>query len=267
MLHLHSVYIDDIEDPMWEKESSRTSHDILLFVTQGQVRYNLNGEDIIIKKGELFYIRAGALRYATGVNGQPHQKYSAHFTLEKTGETTLRALAGPEGHKKAAASQFDYIKQRFVLLMQHWIGKLPYYVPLAESMTQELLAIACREFEDLNFPGAKMAHVKQLRQYILEHYTEQIRIEELAQLIERTPNYVTQMFREVSGITPIDYLHQVRVNAAKDLLLHTNFTIGHIADLLGYCDQSYFNRMFRRWTGSPPSSFFKENPNEPPTKV
>ncbi|MNI07728.1 Bifunctional transcriptional activator/DNA repair enzyme AdaA [compost metagenome] len=118
----------------------------------------------------------------------------------------------------------------------------------------ELLGIAAREAETAEFPSKKLSMVIAIQQYILENYQGQIRLEALSELVDRTPNYVTRIFREVTGQTPIDYLHQVRIYAARDLMLNSSMTIGQVADTLGYCDQSYFNRMYKKITGHPPSN-------------
>src|SRR5690606_40213174 len=80
-------------------------------------------------------------------------------------------------------------------------------------------------------------------------------IEELADLAGVTPNYISVIFKEVVGYTPIQYLHQLRINTAINLLKNTSMTIHEIAEYLGYYDQSYFNRMFKKWMGTNPSHF------------
>ncbi|WNR44045.1 AraC family transcriptional regulator [Paenibacillus roseipurpureus] len=260
MLSLHSIYYDDLPDRAWTKPLSPTEYDILMLITQGEVTYELNNHKLVLKKGDIVYIPAGVMRTAYPREGCSHQKYSAHFTPTELGLTHFRPL---NQVSIAQTRQFEYVKQRFQLLAQQWMGKLPYYLPMCYSMLQELLAGACREFDEFKYPYKKLALVTTIRQYIMDHYTEQIRIEELASLVDRTPNYVISTFREIMGTPPIDYLHQIRISAAREMLLHSHKSISQIAEDLGYCDQSYFNRMYRKFVGSPPSAILKERKSTP----
>ncbi|MHA6481974.1 helix-turn-helix domain-containing protein [Paenibacillus sp. strain BS8-2] len=259
MIQLHAVFADNIQDASWVKPRSITLYDMLIFVTQGQVLYEVNGRRHRLSKGDWAYIPSGSLRNAAPIDGQPHHKYSVHFTGVGEWRDHFPILQEPrDSICHTSASQYNYANQRFGLLMQQWIGNLPYYKPYVIGLTMELLALACRDFEQMKVPTMKSAHVRELQQYMIEHYSEQIRLEQLAEQIGRTPNYVSTIFREVVGITPIDYMHQVRIANAKDMLTYGDMTIAVIADRLGYCDQSYFNRMFKRWAGQSPSSFYKE---------
>lgn len=97
-----------------------------------------------------------------------------------------------------------------------------------------------------------------IQNYILDHYREDIRVDELAQLVDRSPNYISSLFRQMTGHTVKEYVHRVKVSAARDLLLNRKTTIGQAAEYVGFCDQSYFNRVFKRIYGFPPSALRKE---------
>jgi AraC-like DNA-binding protein len=59
------------------------------------------------------------------------------------------------------------------------------------------------------------------------------------------------------GQTPIDYIHQVKVSVACELLKGGGMTIAEISDHLGYCEQSYFHRIFKKFTGVAPTAVQK----------
>lgn len=257
MLNIHSIYYDDISNPAWSKPLSATDYDILMLIFQGKLIYRLNEVDIVLNKGDIVYIPAGTMRQGIPIEGFNHQKYSIHFTMDSESISEYAPLLNRIS-LYSSTRQFDYLKQRFHMLAQQWIGKMSYYYPLCRSMLQEILAIACRDYDEARFPSKKLVHVKVLQQYILDHYTKSIRIETLAALVDRTPNYVTSIFREITGQTPIEYLHQIRISAARDMLLNSRMTIGEIAEKLGFCDQSYFNRVYKKQVGYPPSALLKE---------
>jgi AraC family L-rhamnose operon transcriptional activator RhaR len=71
----------------------------------------------------------------------------------------------------------------------------------------------------------------------------------LADRVGLSEAYLSRLFREQMGVAPITYLHQQRMEQAANLLLHTTRAIGHIAQDVGFADQNYFARCFKRYYG------------------
>lgn len=257
MIHLSFVAYDDVGSS-WNLHRSKTPNHILIFVSEGQLTYTVDGDDIHLQKGDLLYIPQGALRSGTNFANYPHQKYSAHFKL--TGEEQPSSLLLTQHvYKKIIIRNFHYIKQRFALLFQHWIGRFPSYDFICHGILFELIGLTEQEVNEQRLSPRKVEMVSQLKEYILKHYRQPIKIADLASDVNRTPNYVTNMFKEVTGQSPIQYLHYVRVSAARDLITETDMSMIEIADHLGFCDQSYFSKVFKSILGSTPLSFRKHS--------
>ncbi len=91
--------------------------------------------------------------------------------------------------------------------------------------------------------------------YIQEHYTERIRLDTLAALADRNPQYLSTAFSREVGMSVTDYIASLRMEQAKELLVSTGATIGEIGAKVGYDDPKYFSRMFLKQTGESPQSF------------
>jgi transcriptional regulator GlxA family with amidase domain len=63
---------------------------------------------------------------------------------------------------------------------------------------------------------------------------------------------LNRRFKRATGMTPLSYLQSLRIAGAKDLLRHSNLTVGDIAWQLGIQDVSYFSQLFRRHSGMSP---------------
>lgn len=146
-----------------------------------------------------------------------------------------------------------YFEQRFAFLFVQWLGRRTYYDQLSRNVIAELLLLVSQEKAERNASPVKEQIVRRMQEYILYNFRRNITIEELSTIVDVTPNYVTILFKEVIGVTPIQYLHQIRINTAWNLLSETKMSIREVAEYLGYCDQSYFNRMFKKWMGTAPS--------------
>lgn len=70
--------------------------------------------------------------------------------------------------------------------------------------------------------------------------------------------YLSRLFCEQMGMPPIAYLNQQRMEQATNLLLHTTHTIGHIAQDVGFADQNYFARSFKRYYGLSPTAYRRQ---------
>lgn len=105
-------------------------------------------------------------------------------------------------------------------------------------------------------PSAEVAFVKE---YIDEHFTQNIDIKELADKLYLSPNYLRKKFSTAYGTTIQKYIIDMRLGMVKKLLLTTNKTLSDIAYCSGFNSQSHMNVMFRSAFGLTPLEFKKQH--------
>ena len=76
--------------------------------------------------------------------------------------------------------------------------------------------------------------VKQIQDYLEEHYTEEANLEKIAEKIELTSAYISTIFKKETGMTITNYLIKIRLEKAKQMIRDTNMTITEIAYAVGY---------------------------------
>jgi signal transduction histidine kinase/DNA-binding LacI/PurR family transcriptional regulator/AraC-like DNA-binding protein len=101
--------------------------------------------------------------------------------------------------------------------------------------------------------------VKQAIAFIHQNYTHPMSRWEIAGAVGVSEDYLSRVFRRELNITPWDYLNRFRVLQSKHLLLHTTDSIGAIARQVGFKDQAYFSRIFRKITGMSPQGLREAN--------
>jgi AraC-like DNA-binding protein len=101
--------------------------------------------------------------------------------------------------------------------------------------------------------------VKQAIAYIHQNYTRPISRWEIAEAVGVSEDYLSRVFNRELNISPWDYLNRYRVLQSKHLLLHSTDTIGVVARQVGFKDQAYFSRVFRKVTGMSPQGFRESN--------
>jgi two-component system, response regulator YesN len=100
--------------------------------------------------------------------------------------------------------------------------------------------------------------VRRVRQFIEEHYHNKITVQEIADAVFYSPNYLNTLFRKETSSTLLEYLTKVRVEKAKQLLLEPNAKIYKVSEAVGYSQESYFRTVFKRQAGMSPKEYMKK---------
>ncbi|MGN1166908.1 MAG: AraC family transcriptional regulator [Lachnospiraceae bacterium] len=101
-------------------------------------------------------------------------------------------------------------------------------------------------------------HVEQAVQYIAEHYSYPITVESIAGHTGVCRSYLYRMFREVLKKSPKDYVEEYRIRQACQMLGETKLPITSIAHSVGYEDNLYFSKAFKKCKGQTPSEYRKK---------
>lgn len=256
MIEPVAIYFEHREPNNWHVPKSKTNNHILILITSGTILYTVEDQPFSLQKGDLIFIPQGVWRSALNTTKEAHDMYVAHFHYRGDGDG-LPMLISPN-RCLTRPFNFDYMKQRFSLLTQHWLRKSTYSDTICHSILLEMLAIINEEIDSQSLQGKSYSIVMLLQAYILNHYHRTISVTELAEHVERTPNYVSTIFKQVTGQSVTDYIQQIRIAAACDLLTNSQMNVGEISDFLGFCEQSYFNKVFKKCTGTLPSTYMKE---------
>lgn len=233
---------------------SVTQYNLLLVVTKGKIVYWVNDDTVELQKGDVLFIPAGSVR--GGTSQEEHQRYATHFSLEDH-DRALLPILGDNRYWKTTIGAFEYFKQRFLLLKHHWLMSGPYSETTCYAIILELLGIINYERDKWKLPAKKIDMAEDIKQYMLLNYREPVTLSDLSVFTGRTPNHITHSFKSVTGLTPIEYLLHVRIAKAKELMCDKIMPISEIADETGFCDQAYFNRVFKKLTGCSPTAFLK----------
>ncbi len=154
-------------------------------------------------------------------------------------------------HVKARSEEENSLKNALLAQYLH-CGTLP---DLKNFLCESLGEYLQKCLTALESESAKP--VRQAKQYILEHYSEKIILEDLAELVHLNPVYLSVLFKKETGITIVGYLINVRMDAAKEMLRTTNETISAIGARIGYKDTRYFSQLFTKTVGIKPALYRK----------
>lgn len=127
----------------------------------------------------------------------------------------------------------------------------------------DLLLLTCENLypqaESMSLKTKNNILVKNLLVLIEENYQNNLRINDYAAMLNITPNHLTQVVKLITGKTSIELLHEKIVVEIKRLLIHSNLSLAEITETMHFDDQSYFTKFFKKYTGSSPLQFRREN--------
>jgi len=103
--------------------------------------------------------------------------------------------------------------------------------------------------------SGKNVVVEKIKEYILGNYGSNITLETIAAEVFLSPVYLSFLFKQVESTNITDYIAHVRIEQAKSLLTTTNGKTYEIANLVGYQDDKYFSRIFKKRVGMTPSEY------------
>jgi AraC-like DNA-binding protein len=131
------------------------------------------------------------------------------------------------------------------------------YTFITQLLLSEILIKIFRMTQETTLQGSSVSslHVKRALEYIHQHYDQDIRVADIASSIKIHEGYFHRIFKEHTGLTPIDYLTRLRVNKARMLLARTDIPIIEISNYVGINSRQYFTSIFKKHTGQTPSKY------------
>lgn len=163
------------------------------------------------------------VQYARLCLDKLNHSYLDEFSIASKTDELLPAL------EQCATVELEcfYIKTHFASLIQSALGKK----------------------ENLN-PVVRLATA-----YLANHFAEDLTLEIAAKAVNVSHVYLSKLFRREMGMTFTDYLTALRMEQAKRILAIDSGRIADVAQSVGYRDQKYFGRVFKRLTGTSPSAY------------
>lgn len=239
-----------LSTPFWN--SGKRSDWYLQLIDEGTLT-----EDTQTLSAGQFIIRSPHKPYRYGLGSEDILSYYwIHFTgssaqrlLQECGIEANRIYTLPEGLTSTIRRDFSSMFREFMFRQQN-------YADMTAAYATEVLVRLSRCAAEAG-SGSLRSRLATSAEFIHKHYTEVLRVSELAQMEHLCESRFRELFREAFGASPNDYIIQLRLLHAADLLTQSDLSIAQIAEMCGYADALYFSRLFRRKNGVSPAAYRK----------
>jgi two-component system response regulator YesN len=131
--------------------------------------------------------------------------------------------------------------------IEHFSLKIE-YIKWIRDLKESLMPLLSEDLDDTRL-------IRKAKKYIREHYQGVVSLEIVAEQLTITANYLSLLFKKQTGQNFIEYVTQVRMDKAKELLKTNRLKNSEIAQMVGYDNEFYFSRVFKKSTGITPQDY------------
>lgn len=142
-------------------------------------------------------------------------------------------------------------------LSDYYIGRLD-YIDSKEEIERwhnQMVRDYTKRMHLLRQNAALSRPISECLNYIYAHFKERITIEDLAACTGNSTSYISRLFKSEMGMSASDYIRQVKIEKAKNLLRFSDFTLVEISSYLAFSSQSHFIKLFREECGMTPKKY------------
>lgn len=241
----------------WKDLNYIPEYNKFYFILDGVGWLQIDGVDYYPKTGELYLMPQGSLQsYAITDPENTFTKYWIHFTA-KIGEINLFDLIKTPLHINIA--DHKYVTTLFESIFQIHISK--------ESLTDKIMLqaylyqIISYYIENIDMNQIDIQNTSDLKRislvidYINKHIGENLKLEALASMVHLQPNYFIRIFKKYTHYSPMSYVNKLKMDHSMLLLKNTDSHIKEISDQLGFCNEFYFSKIFKKVVGFNPKQY------------
>lgn len=230
----------------------------LLYVESGEVSLVLNNKTQIVKKGSIILFKPHQPQYYYYHKSNKPIIYWVHFS----GRDADKIL---KHYKINPTENVFYIGVCLNLptLFRQIINELQLRNEKYEEMTvykfYEILLYINRALDNSSIKDNDTSTlIKSAKLYFNENYNQDINIQSYASSLNMTTCWFIQKFKELTGVTPTQYILKIRLTTAQNLLRHSKYNVSETAAAVGYTNTFYFSRLFTKHVGVSPSEYKKQ---------
>ncbi len=217
-------------------------------MTQGHLSYRVNGMHYIVAAGEMLVIPAGALR---GAGSDPSVPTACHVICAHF-RSADGAEVGPSAPALGQTGLDETLLRLYAELDLEWARRIPGFMLKCRALLLLILHRYVTLLVHRQAGGMQDPRVQDAIAYIARHYSQPIRMADLAERVGLNPVYFGTLFKNTIGLSAKAFINHVRINNAE-MLISGGVTIEEAARRTGFDDVFYFSKVYKRLRGYPPS--------------
>ena len=233
----------------------------IILICSGSSEYLIHDKKYYIQPGDLLVYNAGVVHdEISGPDMEIGSYCVAIGGLHMPGVRANALLPDDAGYVFPTGQSFGDLRILFEMMFRNLASGEPRAESFCHSLMHALLVKVLTVTDGVDALVEKPVeepHVlgRRIKEYIDRHYMEPITLQSMGEALHISPYYLSHVFKQMSGYSPVQYLLRRRIGEAQTLLITTDLSITRIAEMVGYDTQSYFNLQFTKNVGMPPNKY------------
>lgn len=214
---------------------------------EGETEYTCGGREILSNANEIILLPCGS---------------DYEWTCTKPGHCTIIDFECCSNSEKIFSfhiSSPDKMLNLFKDIEYKMTLRAPLYRQECIKGIYDIILLLSKEKTYTYSPRARVTKIQPALDYIAKNYYKQVKNDELADLCGLSTVYFRKLFSEVTTSSPISYIHNLRIEKAKEMFASDYTSISSVAHSLGYSNIYDFSRVFKKHTGISPSKYKTKN--------
>jgi AraC-like DNA-binding protein/mannose-6-phosphate isomerase-like protein (cupin superfamily) len=268
-----SLYWNFLGQRWWRNYLHSHSFFEVCYAVSGQGTFCTDGRRLPVNEGELFIARPGDMHEIISSRKSTLGIYFWAFTLVNVGATenqrdaevsVTRLLEAFTLSERRVSKMQSTTTRTLKLLVDEICKRDAGYTIAINGLALNLLLETARCVAEGAIPaeaGEPAAHsdteatVKTAMRYLRDNLARPIEVRDVAVQVHLSERHLSRLFHEVAGVSVLDFLTNIRIELASQLLLDKEIPIKQVARMVGYPDRHYFTTLFGRRTGMTPAVF------------
>ena len=229
----------------------------LLYISAGKLHLYVDGEERIITKGNMLLFRPGETQIYNLYSADTPETYWVHFTGSDV-DLLLDYYGMPKNENvffTGTSPDYQWLFKQMIQELQ--LCRVNYEDLLNMNLRHIFLMINRFLKEGTELDSDALDEVERATHYFNENYNLNICIKDYANERHMSECWFNRTFKHVTKVTPMQYIIQLRMTNALNLLEHTSYNIIQVANAVGYDDAYYFSRLFKKNIGVSPTEYRK----------
>ena len=232
----------------------------VLLVYEGSGIYTIDNNKYIAKKGDLIFYNSGVVHDEFGCNGSNLGTYClgiSNLKILKLGDNKIIEdnycpIINCNEYFDDILSMFDIIRKSIDVDGIH-VAEFSNF--LVQALVVKFRIIIEKNGDVKQIKETSLA--TKVKIYIDKNYNENISLKSIAEAVNANQYYLSHIFKEETGFSPMQYVTRRRIGEAQNLLINTQLSITEIAANVGYNNSNYFQNVFKKIVGYTPGSYRK----------
>ena len=230
----------------------------LFYVVDGKGEFNIQGQRFPVKPNDFVIINPQVEHTELSSPDEPLEYIVLGIRgLSFSNLTPVSEGGHPFSFFNLRDEQKDILRYLNAMVQEATSQSMRYELVCHNLLEILLIKILRHQHFDLEVGKQSKAtkDISFIKHYLETYYHESIQLEDLASMTHLSRFYISHSFKKEIGMSPMEYLIDIRIKESKILLRTTNYSISQVADIVGFTTPTYFSKQFRKSTGISPTDY------------